>query len=85
MTHMSQLLQGFDIGVLKSLGGRVGGSHAQALHASYTADDSNLPLAFMRGKPIKGSVHHTGKSHTVGGHRSQLNLLVKVRVLLANA
>ena len=55
MTHVRQLLQGFDIGVLKSLGGRVGGSRAQALHTGYAADDSNLPLASMRGKPVEGS------------------------------
>ena len=55
-----------DVGVLKSLGGRIGRGYSQSLSTCYGTDDGNIALATCFLEMVESGCNHSYKSFNVG-------------------
>ena len=78
------LFQRLQIDILHGFGGRVAWGRAEAFGASNRGDGCDVSAAFV-GKVAIGFTNHSGEAQTVGIHRSEFDIFLKLTVLFANA
>ena len=78
------LFQRLQVDILHGFGGRVAWGRAEAFGASNRGDGCDVSAAFV-GKVAIGFTNHSGEAQTVGIHRSEFDIFLKLTVLFANA
>ena len=78
------LFQRLQVDILHSFGGRVARGRAEAFGASNRGDGCDVSIAFV-GKVAIGFTNHSGEAKTIGIHRSEFDIFLKLTVLFADA